>query len=62
VLFASEMLGAVRGADPATGIEWDDTLRYLEAASLSEADRAKVLTENALRVYPGLAKRLGLAT
>ncbi|MBC7632161.1 amidohydrolase family protein, partial [Aeromicrobium sp.] len=29
VLFASEMLGAVRGADPATGIEWDDTLRYL---------------------------------
>jgi 4-oxalmesaconate hydratase len=59
VLFASEMLGAVRGADPATGIEWDDTLRYLQAASLSGADRAKVMSDNALRVYPGLAARLG---
>ena len=60
VLFASEMLGAVRGADPATGVEWDDTLRYLEAAKLSDEDRAKVMTDNALRVYPGLAKRLGI--
>ncbi len=60
VLFASEMLGAVRGADPATGIEWDDTLRYLEAATLSDEDRAKVMTGNALRVYPALGKRLGL--
>jgi len=59
VLFASEMLGAVRGADPRTGVEWDDTLRYLQAASLSDVDRAKVTYENALRVYPGLAKRLG---
>ena len=59
VLFASEMLGAVRGADPMTGVEWDDTLRYLQAASLSDVDRAKVTYENALRVYPGLAKRLG---
>ncbi len=25
ILFASEMLGAVRGADPETGVEWDDT-------------------------------------
>ena len=58
VLFASEMLGAVRGADPATGIEWDDTLRYLEAASLSDADRVKVMSDNALRVYPGLTARL----
>jgi 4-oxalmesaconate hydratase len=60
VLFASEMLGAVRGADPATGIEWDDTLRYLQAATLSGEDRAKVMTDNALRVYPSLAKRLGI--
>ena len=58
VLFASEMLGAVRGADPATGIEWDDTLRYLEAASLSDVDRVKVMSDNALRVYPGLTARL----
>lgn len=58
VLFASEMLGAVRGADPDTGIDWDDTLRYLRAAALDVADRAAVLGENALRVYPRLAQRL----
>lgn len=58
VLFASEMLGAVRGADPETGIEWDDTLRYLAAASLGDDDRRKVMEDNALRVYPGLAGRL----
>jgi 4-oxalmesaconate hydratase len=58
VLFASEMLGAVRGADPETGIEWDDTLRYLAATTLEDADRAKVMAANALRVYPGLARRL----
>src|SRR5262245_49329600 len=28
ILFASEMLGAVRGADPRTGIDFDDTRRY----------------------------------
>ena len=59
VLFASEMLGAVRGTDPETGVEWDDTLHYLEAAAMSEEDCGKVMCENALRVYPGLAKRLG---
>ncbi|SFB86495.1 4-oxalmesaconate hydratase [Nocardioides terrae] len=59
VLFASEMLGAVRGADPATGIEWDNTLRYLETAKLTDEERAKVMTENALKVYPRLAARLG---
>ena len=58
VLFASEMLGAVRGADPETGVEWDDTLRYLEAADLPDDDRAKVLRDNALRVYPRLAARV----
>ncbi len=30
ILFASEMLGAVRGADPDTGIAWDDTKRYVD--------------------------------
>lgn len=58
VLFASEMLGAVRGADPETGVAWDDTLRYLEAADLVDGDRVKVLHHNALRVYPRLAARL----
>jgi 4-oxalmesaconate hydratase len=57
VLFASEMIGAVRGVDPETGHHWDDTKRYIDAASLSAADRDKVFAGNALRVYPRLAAR-----
>lgn len=59
VLFASEMLGAVRGADPETGIAWDDTLVYVRSADLSAEARRAVLSENALRVYPRLAARVG---
>ena len=32
ILFASEMIGAVRGIDPETGHYFDDTKRYIEAA------------------------------
>ena len=35
MLFASEMIGAVRGIDPETGFHYDDTRRYIEAAALS---------------------------
>jgi 4-oxalmesaconate hydratase len=59
ILFASEMLGAVRGADPGTGIAWDDTKRYLDAAGLSAEQRQAVFEDNAWRVYPRLAARLG---
>src|SRR5262249_26506554 len=31
ILFASEMLGAVRGVDPETRHHWDDTGRYIRA-------------------------------
>ena len=55
ILFASEMLGAVRGVDPETGFHWDDTKRYVDHAALSEADRRKILELNARRVYPRLA-------
>jgi 4-oxalmesaconate hydratase len=58
VLFASEMLGAVRGEDPATGIGWDDTKQYVDHADLSEAARAAVYEHNARRVYPALDRRL----
>ncbi|MEQ3549839.1 amidohydrolase family protein [Pseudonocardia nematodicida] len=57
VLFASEMLGAVRGTDPATGAAWDDTLRYVDAAGLAGDARTAVLEGNARRVYPRLAAR-----
>ena len=58
VLFASEMLGAVRGADPDTGIEWDDTKRYVDRAALTAEERHKVFEGNARRVYPRLDARL----
>jgi 4-oxalmesaconate hydratase len=61
ILFASEMLGAVRGADPETGIEWDDTKRYLDSAGLDEKQQAAVFERNARRVYPRLDARLTAA-
>jgi 4-oxalmesaconate hydratase len=53
VLFASEMVGAVRGVDPETGHYFDDTKRYIDAVTgLGDADRRKIFEENARRVYP----------
>ena len=55
VLFASEMIGAVRGIDPETGHAYDDTRRFIDAApSLSVADRRQIFEGNARRVYPRL--------
>src|SRR3546814_122999 len=55
VLFASEMIGAVRGIDPETGHYFDDTRRYVEsAATLSDDDRFQIYEGNARRVYPRL--------
>jgi 4-oxalmesaconate hydratase len=55
ILFASEMIGAVRGVDPETGHHYDDTRRYLDAAELSEEDRDKIFDANVRRVFPRLA-------
>jgi 4-oxalmesaconate hydratase len=52
ILFASEMVGAVRGIDPETGHFFDDTKRYIEASALSAADKLKIFEGNARRVYP----------
>jgi 4-oxalmesaconate hydratase len=55
ILFASEMIGAVRGVDPETGFNYDDTRRYIEASTLlSAADRHAIYEGNARRVYPRL--------
>ncbi|MGI4985819.1 MAG: amidohydrolase family protein [Janthinobacterium lividum] len=54
VLFASEMIGAVRGVDPTTGYAFDDTRRYIDASSLSLPERRQVFEGNARRVYPRL--------
>jgi 4-oxalmesaconate hydratase len=58
ILFASEMLGAVRGDNPDGGFAWDDTKRYIDASTLSADDRAKVFEHNVRRVYPRLDVRL----
>jgi len=58
ILFASEMLGAVRGNNPDGDFPWDDTKRYVDAAKLADADRAKIYAENARRVYPRLDAKL----
>ena len=52
ILFASEMVGAVRGIDPETGHYFDDTKRYLDAVTwLSDEDRKKIFEGNARKVY-----------
>ena len=54
VLFASEMIGAVRGIDPETGHYYDDTKRYIEAANIGDADRRAIFEGNARHVFPRL--------
>jgi 4-oxalmesaconate hydratase len=59
ILFASEMLGAVKGIDPETGHYFDDTKRYVDQLpDLSEDERYKIFEGNARRVYPRLDARL----
>jgi 4-oxalmesaconate hydratase len=59
ILFASEMVGAVRGVDPETGHNFDDTKRYIDATqNLHFEDRHKVFEGNARRVYPRLDSAL----
>lgn len=58
ILFGSEMVGAVRGKDPETGHYFDDTKRYVDALTISEADKRKVFELNARRVYPRLDAQL----
>lgn len=55
ILFASEMLGAVKGIDPQTGHYFDDTKRYIDQVTgLSAEDRHKIFEGNARRAYPRL--------
>jgi 4-oxalmesaconate hydratase len=55
ILFASEMLGAVKGVDPETGHNYDDTRRYVDQVqNLDAGAREKIFEGNARRVYPRL--------
>ncbi|MCC6378102.1 MAG: amidohydrolase [Burkholderiales bacterium] len=58
ILFASEMVGAVRGIDPDTGHHYDDTRRYVDQVkALSEEARHRIFEGNARRVFPRLGNR-----
>lgn len=53
ILFASEIVGAVRGIDPETGHYYDDTKRYIDQVDgLSAADKEKIFSGNVRKVYP----------
>ena len=52
ILFASEMVGAVRGIDPETGYYFDDTKRYIDnCAALSDDDKSAIFEGNTRRVF-----------
>ncbi len=55
ILFASEMVGAVRGIDPQTGHHFDDTKRYIDqVAWLTPQDKQKIYEGNARKVFSRL--------
>jgi 4-oxalmesaconate hydratase len=61
ILFASEMVGAVKGIDPETGHFFDDTKRYIDQSSwLGEGDKQAIFEGNARAVYGRLSQRLQL--
>ena len=52
ILFGSEMVGAVRGIDPETGFNYDDTKRYVDALGLDDTQRTQVYEGNVRKVFP----------
>ena len=54
ILFASEMVGAVRGIDPDTGNHYDDTKIYVDNAPISAEARTRIFDANIRRVFPRL--------
>ena len=52
ILFASEMVGAVRGIDPETGYHFDDTKRYIDnCTALSADEKVAIFEGNARRIF-----------
>jgi len=59
IIFASEMVGAVRGIDPQTGHYYDDTRRYIDGlTAFGPAEHDAVFQGNARRVYPRIERAL----
>jgi 4-oxalmesaconate hydratase len=54
------MVGAVKGVDPETGFNYDDTKRYIDAATgLSKEAKEKIFHGNVRKVYPRFAAQRG---
>ena len=63
ILFASELLGAVRGIDPNTGHHFDDTRRYVNASpNATREEKQRIFSGNAHRIFPRLSARLAQQT
>jgi 4-oxalmesaconate hydratase len=61
ILFASEMVGAVKSIDPETGHYFDDTKRYIEAVPwLTQDEKLKIYEGNARNVYSRLKTKLSV--
>lgn len=58
ILYASEMIGAVRGVDPDTNRRYDDTRYLLDSLELPDEERDAIAGGNALRVFTRLAPLL----
>ena len=55
ILFASEMIGAVRGIDPESGHHYDDTRRYIDNnVKLGNDEKSAIFEGNARRVFSRL--------
>ena len=53
------MVGAVRGVDPETGYNFDDTKRYIDAADISDEEKLQIFSENAFSVFSRLRDAIG---
>ncbi len=58
ILFASEMVGAVRGIDSKTGHYFDDTKRYIDGLNISQENKQKILSGNVRQAFSRLDSRL----
>jgi 4-oxalmesaconate hydratase len=57
ILFGSEMVGAVRGVDPTTGFNYDDTKRYVDNVDwLSAGEKTAIYEGNVRMVFTRLKK------
>ena len=53
IVFASEMVGAVKSVDPETGHNFDDTKRYIDATPhLNDEEKKMIFEDNVRRIYP----------